>query len=179
TGEEARGYDGKGVCIVCTIVHTKTITTKAGGLMAFITVEDLTGMMEVLAFPKTLLTCSEAVHDNAVVVVRGKISVKEEESPKLLADTISDINASEPEKLKQDTEHTKSGLWLRVPSRSGEVFAQVQNLLSIFEGTTPVYLYVEDEHKKMLTPKSMWCTRNKLLFSEMERILGTENVKVQ
>ncbi|MEG1175860.1 MAG: DNA polymerase III subunit alpha [Ruthenibacterium sp.] len=179
TGEEARGYDGKGVCIVCTIVHTKTITTKAGGLMAFITVEDLTGMMEVLAFPKTLLTCSEAVHDNAVVVVRGKISVKEEESPKLLADTISDINASEPEKLKQDTEHTKSGLWLRVPSRSGEVFAQVQNLLSIFEGTTPVYLYVEDEHKKMLTPKSMWCTRNELLFSEMERILGTENVKVQ
>ena len=68
-GENAHAYDEQNVTLVCTVVRTKTINTKAGGMMAFITVEDLSGSMEVLAFPKVLLAASEAVHDNAVVVI--------------------------------------------------------------------------------------------------------------
>ena len=51
-GENAHAYDEQNVTLVCTVVRTKTINTKAGGMMAFITVEDLSGSMEVLAFPK-------------------------------------------------------------------------------------------------------------------------------
>lgn len=179
TGENGKDYDNQPACIVCTIVRTKTITTKAGGLMAFITVEDLSGTMEVLVFPKVLLGCSEAIRDNAVVVIRGTVSVKEEEATKLLADEIRDINASEPEKLKNDTVSTdKSGLWLRVPSMTGEMYEQVCNLLSIFEGNMPVYLHVLDENKRMRAPKHMWCTTTELFLTEMKRILGDENVKL-
>ena len=69
-GEDAHQYDNQSVCVVCTIVRSKTINTKSGGVMAFITVEDLSGTIEVLAFPKILLQCSEAVRENAVVVIR-------------------------------------------------------------------------------------------------------------
>ena len=74
-GENAHAYDEQNVTLVCTVVRTKTINTKAGGMMAFITVEDLSGSMEVLAFPKVLLAASEAVHDNAVVVIKGRVSI--------------------------------------------------------------------------------------------------------
>ena len=77
-GENAHAYDEQNVTLVCTVVRTKTINTKAGGMMAFITVEDLSGSMEVLAFPKVLLAASEAVHDNAVVVIKGRVSYKED-----------------------------------------------------------------------------------------------------
>ena len=50
-GENAHAYDEQNVTLVCTVVRTKTINTKAGGMMAFITVEDLSGSMEVLACP--------------------------------------------------------------------------------------------------------------------------------
>ena len=87
-GENAHAYDEQNVTLVCTVVRTKTINTKAGGMMAFITVEDLSGSMEVLAFPKVLLAASEAVHDNAVVVIKGRVSYKEDEPSKLIADSI-------------------------------------------------------------------------------------------
>ena len=86
-GENAHAYDEQNVTLVCTVVRTKTINTKAGGMMAFITVEDLSGSMEVLAFPKVLLAASEAVHDNAVVVIKGRVSYKEDEPSKLIADS--------------------------------------------------------------------------------------------
>ncbi|MEG2833206.1 MAG: DNA polymerase III subunit alpha [Ruthenibacterium sp.] len=179
TGEDAVDSDGKNVCVVCTIVRTKTITTKAGGLMAFITIEDLSGTMEMLVFPKILLACAEAIQDNAVVVVTGHISYKEDEGAKLLAENIVEIEKYEPQKLRVDTQNSKNGLWLRVPSQNCEAFTEVKNLLGIFEGNYPVYMYFEDVKQRMLAPKSLWCTQNDLLISELERVLGTENVKLQ
>ncbi|MEG0911164.1 MAG: DNA polymerase III subunit alpha [Ruthenibacterium sp.] len=179
TGEDAIDSDGRNVCVVCTIVRTKTITTKAGGLMAFITIEDLSGTMEMLVFPKILMACAETIQDNAVVVVTGHISYKEDEGAKLLAETIVDIEKFEPQKLRVDTQNSKNGLWLRVPSQSGDAFDEVKNLLQIFEGNYPVYMYFEDTKQRMLAPKSLWCAQNDLLVSELERVLGAGNVKLQ
>ena len=178
-GENAHAYDEQNVTLVCTVVRTKTINTKAGGMMAFITVEDLSGSMEVLAFPKVLLAGSEAVHDNAVVVIKGRVSYKEDEPSKLIADSIVDVERYEPDKIKTDIKSTKNGLWLKLSSMRSESFEETKNLLQIFEGNFPVYMYFEDTKQRMLAPKSLWCTQSDLLVSELERVLGAGNVKVK
>ena len=178
-GENAHAYDEQNVTLVCTVVRTKTINTKAGGMMAFITVEDLSGSMEVLAFPKVLLAASEAVHDNAVVVIKGRVSYKEDEPSKLIADSIVDVERYEPDKIKTDIKSTKNGLWMKLSSMRSESFEETKNLLQIFEGNFPVYMYFEDTKQRMLAPKSLWCTQSDLLVSELERVLGAGNVKVK
>lgn len=178
-GENAHAYDEQNVTLVCTVVRTKTINTKAGGMMAFITVEDLSGSMEVLAFPKVLLAASEAVHDNAVVVIKGRVSYKEDEPSKLIADSIVDVERYEPDKIKTDIKSTKNGLWLKLSSMRSESFEETKNLLQIFEGNFPVYMYFEDTKQRMLAPKSLWCTQSDLLVSELEQVLGAGNVKVK
>ena len=178
-GENAHAYDEQNVTLVCTVVRTKTINTKAGGMMAFITVEDLSGSMEVLAFPKVLLAASEAVHDNAVVVIKGRVSYKEDEPSKLIADSIVDVERYEPDKIKTDIKSTKNGLWLKLSSMRSESFEETKNLLQIFEGNFPVYMYFEDTKQRMLAPKSLWCTQSDLLVSELERVLGAGHVKVK
>ena len=67
--------------LVCTIVKNKIMTTKSNTLMAFTTVEDLTGSMELLVFPRILAECARPCRKNAVVVANGRVSVKEDERP--------------------------------------------------------------------------------------------------
>ncbi len=175
--ENAFEHDNKKVCVVCTVVRTRTITTKSGGLMAFVTIEDLSGVMEMLVFPKTLEIYSQYIRDNAIIIVEGTFSYKENEDSKILADKISDINSAQPQKHVQNTKTSKHGLWLRVKTRKDETFNAVCNLLSIFEGNTPVYFYVEDEKQRILAPKNMWCMYSELLVSELARTIGEENIK--
>lgn len=179
TGEESGEYDGKAVTVVCTIAKIKTINTKSGGLMAFLLVEDLSGTMEVLVFPKTLLECSEAVKDNEVVVITGKISVKEEEAAKILVDKIAEIKNYNPERMARKKEDFAGGIWLKISSQNSEEYNSCVNLLKIFEGPIPVYMYFEDEKKLKLAPKSMWSQKNLTLKESLGEIIGVENVVIK
>lgn len=179
-GEEAHQYDNRSVRIVCAIVRSKTINTKSGGVMAFITVEDLSGTMEVLAFPKILLKCAEAVRENAVVVVSGRVSYKEDEASKIIAEEIVPIERFKIDSVvAADNKNTKKELWLKLSSMHSQAFEETKNLLSIFEGDCPVYMFFEDTNQRMRAPRSLWCVQNDLLISELERILGKGNVKVR
>ena len=147
--------------------------------MAFLTVEDLSGTMEVILFPKVLLASATAVQDNAVVVVRGRISIKEDEAPKLLAETLVDIKEYEPGKLRVDTKKNKSGLWLKLPSQTSSAYEKVCDLLDIFSGEMPVYLHFEDDKKTVLAPKRLWVATNSTMLKELASVLGEQNVVVK
>ena len=71
TGEDANVPDNSHVRIVCTIVKSKMVTTKTNSMMAYTSVEDLTGTIEVIVFPRTLETFRDVLHDNAVVVIEA------------------------------------------------------------------------------------------------------------
>lgn len=171
--EDAAQYDNSTVTIVCTIVHSRVITTKSGGRMAFVNVEDLTGSMEVLVFPKVLIQCADAVRENAVVLIDGRVSIKEEEGAKLLAERILDMN------LIGATRPAATELWLRLPSRMSKAYEKAETMLSFFYGASPVYLYFEDTKQRLRAPRTMWCTPEALLLKELAALLGEENVKLR
>lgn len=146
--------------------------------MAFVTIEDRSGTMELLVFPKTLTDCAEAIRDNEVVVVTGRASCKEDEQTKLIAETVTPIALYSPERAgrPKPAASRNAGLWLRMDSPDGEAYAEVKNLLSIFEGEMPVYIKFESTGQRVRAPRNLWCIPNELLLRELERILGKGNV---
>ena len=189
-GEDAKRFDNQNVTILCTVVKNKIMTTKSNTLMAFTTVEDLTGTMELLIFPRVLAECRAALQENAVVVANGRVSVKEEEAARLIVEGVQPIEHYDPsqsfgknrvEKVRRETGGGEvAGYFLTVPSRQGPEMHKVENLLcNIFDGgTTKVYFRFADTGQKVLA-RHMAIKDDPLLRAELERILGKDHVKVQ
>ncbi len=179
TGEEGQGQDNRRVVLVCTIVQIKFYNTKSNDVMAFTTIEDLSGSMEALIFPKTLMEANAVVKENSVVVVRGRVSVKEEEEPKIIVENIDSIDSVQPGKLKAAQTPGQGGLYLRIPSINSEAYQKVGSLLSIFSGDWPVYFRVGDTGQMVRAPSGMWTQNNQTLLAELKALLGEENVAVR
>ena len=189
-GEDAKRFDNQTVTLVCTVVKNKIMTTKSNTLMAFTTVEDLTGSMELLVFPRILAECRAALQENAVVVANGRVSVKEDEAARLIVEGVQPIETYDPgknfgmnrvERVKRETSGGgAAGYFLTVPSRDSAQMHKVENLLcNIFDGgTVRVYFRFQDTGRAMLA-RHMAVKDDPLLRAELERILGKECVKVQ
>lgn len=189
-GEDARQFDDQMVTILCTVVKNKIMTTKSNTLMAFTTIEDLTGSMELLIFPRVLAECRAALQENAVVVANGRVSVKEEEAARLIVEGIQPIESYDPAKSfgrnradrveREKSAEGASGYFLTVPSMQCPEMHKVENLLcNIFDGgTVKVYFRFADSGKKVLA-RHMAVKDDPLLRAELARILGEEHVKVQ
>jgi DNA polymerase-3 subunit alpha len=93
---EGKGlFDGMLVTVGGIIAGKKTKTTKSNNLMAFITLEDLYGSMEVIVFPTTLNRYGALLANENVVFIEGRISIKEEEQPKIVCESVRPIRKGE------------------------------------------------------------------------------------
>ena len=177
TGEEAHGLDNAHVRIVCTIVKSRMMTTKSNSLMAFTSVEDLTGTMEVIVFPKVLEVFRDAIRENAVVVIEGRLSVREDEPSKLMAESIEGYDPKHPQANRPNRmRDAAQRLYIRLPSRSCPQYAKVVNLLEIFDGDMPVIFYLEDTKQKLAAPRRLYTSGHPLFFQELRRLVGEKNV---
>lgn len=171
--------DNQIVTLVCAIVKIKKMTTRSNEVMAFLTVEDLTGTMEILVFPKVLQKTTVEIKENAVIVVKGRTSIKEEEDTKILAESIYGVEESSPatDVLRASTKIEK--LYLRIPSQQSEEYTQVQSFISIFKGDTPVCIRYCDTQKMLQNPQSQWVNISDRLLSELRGVLGENNVAIK
>lgn len=180
TGEDANVPDNSHVRIVCTIVKSKMVTTKTNSMMAYTSVEDLTGTMEVIVFPRTLETFRDVLHDNAVVVIEGRLSIREDEPARLVAESISPIEGYNPARPQANRPNQMRDaarrLYVRLPSRTSPEYAKVVNLLEIFDGDMPVIFYLEDTKQKLAVPRRLYTSGHPLFFEELQRIVGEKNV---
>ncbi len=83
--------DGQNVRMAGLITSRRNLITKKNKQMAFLTLEDFYGQIDVVVFPKTFERDRAFMDVDSVVVITGKLDLKEEGSPKLLADSISPI----------------------------------------------------------------------------------------
>jgi DNA polymerase-3 subunit alpha len=191
TGEDAAKLDNTSVRIVCTIVKSRMMTTKSNSVMAFTSVEDLTGTMEVIVFPRVLDNYRPALQDNAAVVIEGRLSVREDEPAKLMAEMIVPVEQYHPGNAPARGGAERGGaprqnaaqnapqprLYIRLPSKSSVQYEKVLNLLELFDGgQMPVVLYLEDTRQKLGVPSRLYTTGHPLLMAELERLLGKANV---
>ena len=83
--------DGMSVIMTGMIDTKKTLITKSSKMMAFLQLEDLYGVTEVVVFPNVYERCIGAIEVDRVVAVKGTLNFKEEEAPKVLADEVLTI----------------------------------------------------------------------------------------
>lgn len=184
--EQAR-WDGRQVRFLSIVGHKRLLTTKKDETMAFVHVEDRTGSMEMVVFPKVLVRNNALLQENSIVVLEGRISVREEEAPKLLCDRVLTPQQAErpapgsgehtvPAQKEQRRSKAPAGLYLKVSSKESEQFQRVSNLLQIFDGLIPVYIRFADTKKMMRAPQSLWVDPNPVLERELKKLLGEECV---
>jgi DNA polymerase-3 subunit alpha len=161
-------HDGQNVIVGGIITDKKIKTTKNNNMMAFLTLEDLYGSMEIIVFPSTYERYMEYIEPESIVLIEGKISIKEEEEPKIIC-----------QEIKKLTKAAAKKIYLKINDNNKMNFeARCVPLLRFFNGATPVYVYYEDEKVTKIASKDMWVELNDNIINDLESILGNECVKV-
>ncbi|HIU34998.1 MAG TPA: DNA polymerase III subunit alpha [Candidatus Fimenecus excrementigallinarum] len=191
-GEEpgAKYRDGSTVSLLAIVTGVKRKTTRNDDTMAFVTVEDLYGSIELLVFPKVYAQYSHLLTPGSVIYVRGRLSLREDESPKVLPDRIAlppehpgEGAQKEAPKAKADGPDSekieipaqiREGLYLLIDTMGSPRDKKVKNLLSIFDGQIPVYLCYGDTRKKFVTSRGVQLCDP--LLAELQRLLGKRGV---
>lgn len=177
--DEMSVYKDKSQVKICGIItHIVIKQTRNGGTMAFVTLEDLYGSVEVVVFPKTLEKYGDMIYDGSIISVFGNLSFEEQKDPKVLAGEIL------PPPSKESSNHTntsakkkrRNGLFLRFESMDDKKINLTQRVTSIFDGTIPLYYYYTDSGKYELQPRENFVEVNETEIKELKRILGDENV---
>lgn len=127
----------------------EVITKKSGKPMAFITLEDRTGRIPVVVFPRTYEACKEVLTEDAVVLIKGKVDYRDEEM-QLLAESISTPNSSE-------LNHVGAGLHkeIFIPRKtSPETLQELGTLLKANPGDESVVVIIPNGAKpeRMMLP---------------------------
>jgi len=164
-----RNLDGQRVTIGGIIISKKNKITKNNNMMAFITLEDLYGAVECIVFPATYDRYSRLIEEDSLVVVEGKMSLSEEEEPKIICEKISPLN-----------KYKKGKIYLKISKgKSLNTFNLIKEVLFKYKGETPVYVYLEEEGKTVMAQRELWVDmEQKSLFTELIEILGEDNVKI-
>lgn len=166
--------DGQYVTLAGVVASIRTRTTKNNSLMSYVQLEDDTGTMELVVFQRALDNGGGYLAENNAVIVRGRISARDEKEPQLTVDTIrpiSDLNApasSAPPPPAQK-------LWVKLPSLSDPRLKRIELILTMFPGNNQLIIYGEQEKKRVGSP----CLIHEGLILELEEMLGKENVIVK
>ena len=175
-GGPARYADGQNVTIAGIVTSNRTRTTKNNTLMAYVVVEDEVSSMELLCFSRTIEQCGSYMAVNTPVVVKGRLSVRDEKPPQIMCDSIYPLDtkavpaAPEPPKAKKI-----ATIFLRFPSMDSVAFRHIRLVMTMFEGETPVKIRLADTGK-LLAGK---CLNHPALLAECRQWLGEENVVVR
>ena len=130
-------YDGTQVIMAGILTACKGKITKKGAMMGFLTLEDLTGQIEGLVFPKIYERYVPLLLADNLVVLTGKLSYREEEEPKLLVDSVELLTEERVTKpLPHALERKKRGS-LRKESWEEDFYPPAEDVLpqgSVFAG---------------------------------------------
>ena len=186
-GTAGSEYKDGGSITLCGIISHITIKqTRANKAnMAFVTLEDLYGTVEVILFPKIFAQYASMISEGGVIAVAGTLSIEEEKGAKILVNAVFKPNAIPEAQQKpvgaqpQKSEKSKRrGLFLKFSSAQDERIKRAKVITSIFDGDMPLYFYFEDEKKYHLQRQSDFVSVNETMLSELKNILGDENVAV-
>lgn len=163
--------DGMTVTMAGMVNSKKTLLTKKNKMMAFIQLEDLFGTTEVIVFPNVYERAFNLLDNDAVIVVRGMISFKEDEEPKLLADRIFDINAF-------SAMPANGTVRLTIPKgfEEAKYLAEIKNIIIEHKGETPVIITAAATNKKYRTKPDLWCDPCDSFINKISNLLGKENI---
>ena len=179
--DEESSYQDDQIVSVAGIVQTvKMKTTRNNSMMAYVSLEDDTAMIEMLAFSNVLSQYGGYLKENQPVVITGRLSLRDDKEPQIVinrARPMSDFadmaQEIQQEPVKQSSTAVRTGtLYLRLPGEEGSLFPKIRAILNMFPGDSGVVLYFEDTKRRRGTR----CELREAMLLELKNVLGDANV---
>ena len=174
-GEGPQSYqDGQYVVLAGIVSAYKTRTTKNGKLMCYVQLEDDTGTMELLIFQKVLDQSGSYIAENAAVIVKGRISLRDEKEPQLMVDSLRplsdlhDLETNAPPKAERK-------LWLKLPRADKRLLRRIELLCEMFPGRERMIIVLVEENRRL----GAECVIRDSLVRELKELLGEDCVVVK
>ena len=163
-----RVTDGMKTTIGGLITEKKIKYTKNEQVMAFLTLEDLVGTIEVIVFPKTYSKYGSLLAEDGKVFLSGRVAGEDERDGKLICEEVrafSDVPRQ---------------LWIQFATKEEyETGAQdMMDLMAESEGKDSVIIYIKEPRMKKQLPPNQNVRADKMLLTSLEERFGAENVKL-
>ena len=161
-------YDGQKVIIGGMITERTIKYTRNNKVMAFLTVEDLVGTVEVVVFPRDYEKWQTLITDDARVFIQGRVNAEDDRPSKLILEKVHSF------------EDIPREIWIQFKDKAeySAAEAELQSFLQSASGTSAVVIYLKDV-KAMKRLSAAFCIRiNEEILSELKKKYGESNVKV-
>ena len=186
-GELASSRDGERVVVGGIMSQVKKLRTKKGDPMVFATLEDLSGSVELVIFADTLEECADAVQQDAVVLVKGKLDHKDAARTCVVVSTVELFAPSEEELVlaeKQAAQVVKPGsLCIKLDASAvlSDVIDDLRELLVSYPGESHVVveLAAPDSRRRLRLGDDYRVMRGAGLHSELAQLLGSALLPVE
>ena len=174
--ENSHFEDDQIVSVAGIIQSVKTKTTRNNSIMAYVTLEDDTAVIETMAFSSVLSQYGGYIKENGAVVITGRLSLRDDKEPQIVINRVrpmSDYSEQPvmlPEQPKQEAR--RGTLYLRLPGEAGKLYPKVKAILNMFPGDCRTVLYFEDTKARRGTA----CILMDSMLTELKNVLGEGNV---
>ncbi len=165
-------WDQKLVTMGGIVAERKVKATKSGTMMAFVQLEDMYGLTEVLVFPKVYDRVGHLLTQDAPVLLTGRLSVREEESPKLLLDSVRPLDGGEAALAPPRAKEAVHKLFIKCPDALRE---EALAILRQTPGNIPVILVSAETGRAQRAPQKFWVDEGYDFF-HLANLLGEKNV---
>ena len=171
-------HDGQTVTVAGVVGSVKTRTTKNNSLMSYVQLEDDSGAIELMVFQRALDTGGAYLVANTGVIIRGKISVRDEKEPQIVVDSIRPISELDNPGLgaapKREMREEQT-LWVKLSGTDDPMLQRIERLLLMFPGQQRMVIWCEREKKRI----GASCLIHEGLLLELRELLGEKNVVVK
>ena len=161
-------YDGQKVIIGGMITERTIKYTRNNKVMAFLTVEDLVGTVEVVVFPRDYEKWQMLITDDARVFIQGRVNAEDDRPSKLILEKVHSF------------EDIPREIWIQFKDKAeySAAEAELQSFLQSASGTSAVVIYLKDVKAMKRLPAAFCIRINEEILSELKKKYGESNVKV-
>ena len=176
--DEERTYQDDQIVSVAGIVQSiKMKSTRNNSTMSYVTIEDDTASIEMLAFSNVISQYGNHLRENVPVVVTGRLSLRDDKDPQIVINRVrpmsdfTDRVVLEPEKPQK----TSGTLYLRLPGEADPAFRKVKAIINMFPGESKAVVYFADTKLR----RGALCALDQRMLQELRNLLGNENVVIK
>lgn len=164
---ETRVPDGSRQTIGGMVMSKKITTTKKGELMAFLTIEDMFGMVEVVVFPRVFSENRAALDGSDKLFLTGRVQANADENGKLICEKIITFDS------------VPRTLWIRLADEASyrEKEQELYNMLESSDGKDSVIIYCDKEKTRHKWPASKNIQITSQMIDDLRKIYGEKNVE--
>ena len=173
--EESTFRDDQIVSVAGIVQTVKMKTTRNNSMMAYVTLEDDTAAVEMLAFSNVLSEYGGYLRENQPVVITGRLSLRDDKEPQIVINRVRPISDFANEIQAEKPATALGTLYLKLPTEEGSLFGKIKAILNMFPGESTVVVYFADTKQR----RGSRCLLDERMLAELRAVLGEENVVIK